>query len=342
MKKNISRRTVLKGMLMGGITTLALPILEMFLNDNGTAFANGSTLPTRFVLGFWGNGTRIDKWVPTMTGPNYPLSPVLKPYAPVQDYLSVVTGARCQIAGIVHHFGCAGMLSAAPYVAANVGTITTLGAPTMDQVVAASIGTTTRFKSLEIGIFSPTKSDEGTTLQYLSHNGPNDVNPPEYSPTALFKRLFGQSTLSASYGSVLDTVLADITSLRGRVSASDKQRLDAYFTQVRSIESSLTGTAGVACAPAIDPGADGGGLTTAAAITKRSNAMWSLINTALSCDLTRVVSIHYCGSSDCIQVPPEVFAGIPLYEGGSNPLPNDVTHGMTHNESTYDQPVVQA
>jgi hypothetical protein len=342
MKMPITRRTVLKGMMMGGVTTLALPILEMFLNSNGTAFADGAALPTRFVLMFWGNGTRIDKWVPSMTGTNYPLSPVLAPYAPVKDYLSVVTGTRCQIGGIVHHWGVAGMLSAAAYVSPTVGTVTTLSQPTIDQVVAASIGTSTRYKSLEVGVFSPTKSDEGTTLQYLSHNGPNNVNPAEYSPAALFQRLFGQSTLTQSYGSVLDTVLSDINSLSSRVSSADKARLDAYYTNLRTIETNLTPSASAACAPAVNPGDDSADMSTIALVTARSNAMWGLINTALSCDLTRVVSVHYCGSSDCIMVPPEVFQGIALYEGGSTPLPNDVTHGMTHNESTYDQPVVQA
>lgn len=342
MRRPISRRTLLRGLWMGGVTTVALPVLEMFLNTNATAFADGAALPTRFVLMFWGNGTRIKPFLPEQTGPGYALSPVLAPYAPVKDYLSVVSGTQCGIGGYVHHWGCAGMLSAAPYITSGTGTITTLSAPTIDQVVAQSIGQTTRFKSLEVGVLTPTKSDEGTTLKYLSHNGPNDVNPPQTSPRALYARLFGATALPSSYKSVLDTVLGDINSLKARVGTADKARLDAYTTQVRAIETNLSGGASPgSCAAAKDPGADSTALLTVAAITSRSNAMWDLINTALSCDLTRVVSVQYCGPSDCIQLPPEVFAATALYEGSSTPLLNDITHGMTHNESTFDQPVVQ-
>lgn len=344
MRYSISRRTVLRGMFMGGVTTLALPMLEMFLNTNATAYADGAPLPRRFVLMFWGNGTRIKPWLPTTLGANYQLSPVLAPYAPVKEYVSLVSGTRCNINGFVHHGGAAGILSAAPYISSGQGTITTMSAPTIDQVVAQSIGLNTRFKSLEIGVFSPTKMDEGTTLAYLSHNGPNDVNPPQTSPLALFGRLFGNTTMGMPkvYKSVLDTVLTDINSMKARVSAADKARLDSYTTRIRAIEMNLqTSGSPSACSAPKTPSGDTSALTTIAQVENRSNAMWDLINTALACDLTRVVSVQYCGPSDCIQVPAEVFADTPLYEGGSKPLANDITHGMTHNESTFDQPVVQ-
>lgn len=331
-------------MLFGGVTTVALPILEMFLNTNATAFADGTPLPRRFVLLFWGNGTRIKPWLPTTLGANYQLSPILAPYAPVKEYVSVVSGTRCNINGFVHHGGAAGILSGSPYLVSGQGIVTTMSAPTIDQVVAQSIGQGTRFKSLEVGVFSPTKADEGTTLAYLSHNGPNDVNPPQISPTALFARLFGGTTaaLPKTSSSVLDTVLSDINSLQAKVSAADKARLEAYTTRIRAIETNLQATESTAaCSAPRAPSADMAALTTVAQVTARSNAMWDLINTALACDLTRVVSVQYCGPSDCIQVPAEVFADTPLYEGGSKPLANDITHGMTHNESTFDQPVVQ-
>jgi hypothetical protein len=264
----------------------------------------------------------------------------LAPYAPVKDYVSVVTGLKCGIGGLVHHWGVAGMLSAAPYQSSGTGTMTTLSQPTFDQVIAKQIGSTTRFKSLELGIMTPTKSDEGTTLQYLSHNGPNSVNPAQPSPSALFKRLYGQNALSSSYGSVLDTVLVDIQALQKRLSASDRLRIDEFASQVRQIESSLQSGSSLSCPGVGDPGADSASVTTVAALTKRSQDMWSLMCAALACDLTRVISVQYCGPSDCVQVPPEVFSGVSLYEGGTKALANDVTHGMTHNESTFDQPVV--
>ena len=44
----MNRRRVLRGMLNGAAVTVALPILDVFLNSNGNAFADGSPLPVRF------------------------------------------------------------------------------------------------------------------------------------------------------------------------------------------------------------------------------------------------------------------------------------------------------
>ena len=53
---NMTRRRVLKGMLHGSAVTIALPLLDCFLNENGTAFASGAPLPLRFGTWSWGLG----------------------------------------------------------------------------------------------------------------------------------------------------------------------------------------------------------------------------------------------------------------------------------------------
>ena len=51
-RKRISRRDVLRGMLGGTAVTVGLPVLECFLNPNGTALAaTGAVLPP--VFGSW-------------------------------------------------------------------------------------------------------------------------------------------------------------------------------------------------------------------------------------------------------------------------------------------------
>ena len=45
--KKLSRRRILKGMLNGSAVTVALPLLDCFLNDNGTALASGVEMPVR-------------------------------------------------------------------------------------------------------------------------------------------------------------------------------------------------------------------------------------------------------------------------------------------------------
>jgi hypothetical protein len=56
MASHFNRRSVLKGMLGGAAVTVGLPVLDMFLDGNGVAFADGAKLPVRFGTYFWGLG----------------------------------------------------------------------------------------------------------------------------------------------------------------------------------------------------------------------------------------------------------------------------------------------
>src|SRR4051812_43903121 len=107
MRRNVlSRRTLLRGMLGGVMTAVALPTLEAMLNSHGTALADGNPLPQRIITWFFGNGVRLDRWVPKTQGPDYELSEELAPLAKVKPYLSVLTGFqnRCETL-ITHHEG---------------------------------------------------------------------------------------------------------------------------------------------------------------------------------------------------------------------------------------------
>ena len=57
--RTLSRRRLLRGMLNGGAVAVALPVLDCFLNENGSAFAStNAPLPTRFGTWFWGLGMK--------------------------------------------------------------------------------------------------------------------------------------------------------------------------------------------------------------------------------------------------------------------------------------------
>ena len=65
MKKRISRRTVLRGAVAGGAVGMGLPLLDCFLNENGTALAQGGgPIPVRFGTWFWGCGMNPARWAP--------------------------------------------------------------------------------------------------------------------------------------------------------------------------------------------------------------------------------------------------------------------------------------
>ena len=67
--------------------------------------------------------------------------------------------------------------------------VSTFKYPSIDQIAANHYmnETPTAYRSLEAAITRFRGTDEGTTFQHLSHNGPNDVNPSEESPQAMFE-----------------------------------------------------------------------------------------------------------------------------------------------------------
>src|SRR5665213_1638713 len=92
---NTNSRTILRGMLGGSAVTVGLPLLDCFLNTNGTAFAaTGAPLPVRFGTWFWGCGLNPGRWVPQKTGANYDTPAEIKVLEPFKDRLSVFSGFR--------------------------------------------------------------------------------------------------------------------------------------------------------------------------------------------------------------------------------------------------------
>ena len=64
----LSRRTVLRGLASGAAVSVGLPVLEAMLDTHGRALADGTPLPKRFGVFFWGNGVRLAQFVPSATG----------------------------------------------------------------------------------------------------------------------------------------------------------------------------------------------------------------------------------------------------------------------------------
>ncbi|HVR63063.1 MAG TPA: DUF1552 domain-containing protein [Polyangia bacterium] len=341
----MKRRTVLRGVLGGAGVSIGLPALEAMFNANGTAHADGTALPRRLGIFFWGNGAKLDRWDPTATGPNYPLSPELMPLTPVKDYVSVVSGTNVMTGNPQgHHAGTVGILSGSPMVvqaAAGAPFRSTFSAPSVDQVAAAKLYTGKGLKSLEVGISTRVNIKEGTTLQHLSHNGPDMPNPADYSAISVFNRLFGMG-FSAPGGmpvtdvtkklrrSVLDAVAVDISKLSTRVSTFDKQRLDEHTANIRELENRLQNDTVLPamCKPPMagtisdNPDQNGNEM-----LAEKTQAMSDLIAMAFACDQTRVFSMMYSGSTAFT-----MFWQTMASEGH---------HSMTHDEAGA-QPLVHA
>jgi hypothetical protein len=334
----MDRRTFLRGTLAGGAKiAIGLPLLEAMLNNSGTALAQDRPLPKRFGVFFFGNGRGVeaDKWRPSTQGAGWTPSLELAPLSELKDYVSVVTGMNAKLANSPqgHHKGSAAILSGYDFVtqpANNAPYRSTFAKPSIDQIAAAAIGTGTAFKSLEIGVSRRVITGEGTTIQYISHNGPDSANPPELNPRALFDRIFtgasaqpmaatpADAVLRELKKSVLDTVLEDLSAMRQRVGTADKARLDQHTESVRAIERRLAADpalAGPLCNNATPP-AELMAMNNREPIEERMNAMGDLLALAMSCDVSRVFSIQFSGSA----------AGPVFWQVGADRGHHDISH----------------
>src|SRR5690349_12939878 len=178
--KALHRRTVLRGMLATGAAVgIPLPLLEIMLNQNGTALAqSGAPLSPLYVTWFFGNGSLPGRWKPAATGSGaaWQLSPQLQPLAGVKSHLTVVSGLenKLVVGGVEHPTGSAGATTGAPLSGDAVR------AASIDQIVADQISAGALFRSIELGVTPATPGGPQHTLHSVSHSGPNERNSPEF------------------------------------------------------------------------------------------------------------------------------------------------------------------
>ena len=316
-RKGLSRRTVLRGMVGGVAATVGLPVLDAMLDDTGGALAQGAPLPTRFGLWFWGNGIRREHWIPDGIGagwrPREELAPLVD--AGLRPWLSVISGLEIKTANHPHHSGMTGILTGARYHQVGVTRdtiVSTFAHPSVDQIAADLIaaqqpgGADRPYRSLEAAVCRFRGTDEGTTFQHLSHNGPNDVNPSEYAPRRMYDRLFGQGPggpqIDLARRSVLDAVTGRIRGLQQTVGARDARRLERHFESVRAIERRLA-AAPAECRVPDRPG-DFPDLEGREQIAEKNAAQSALMAYALACDFTRAFSVMFsCAGSGVVVWP---------------------------------------
>ena len=298
----LDRRTLLRGAISGSAVALGLPALEIMLDGNGEAFAaTGLPMPDRFGVWFWGNGVRPETWIPTGGSPWTP-SAALQPLAALVPYVSVATGFDMKTAPYhPHHSGMTGIMTGQSFY--KVGDvrdtiISTFSRQSVDQDAADWFSGQSAFRSLELGVCRFTGTDEGTTFQHLSHNGPNNPNPSEYSPLAAYTRLFSGPTdaaLTIARTSVLSGVSSQIDRLKKRLGARDIERLDQHLESVRSLETRLL-TEPAACDPGVAP-VDLYDIGLPELIAEKNALMADVLVLALACDLTRAFSFQFsvCG-----------------------------------------------
>jgi hypothetical protein len=242
-RKHLSRRTFLRG---AGVA-VGLPLLDAMI-PAWTALAQTAASPKpRMGFLYLPHGAIMEQWTPAAEGVNFELPPILKPLAPFQKQLTIVSGLENKpaIAPPVHALNPGTWLSCVTPRASQEP----YGGVTVDQIAAALIGQETPLPSLEVateGRGGGGACDRSYGCSYggtISFRTPSTPLPMEADPRKLFEKLFGQGdtpqerkAIGKQYASILDLITQEAADLQRRLDAPDRARLGDYLESVREIE----------------------------------------------------------------------------------------------------------
>jgi len=231
------RRTFLKGT---GIS-LALPWLDaMSVHANSATNAGAiapSETPRRAVFGFFGLGINGRDFTPADAGPDYTLTPILKPLEVHRKDFTVLSGLRLTHSG--GHVGDRTFLTGTNTRSAG-GKLRV----SCDQELAAAIGRDTRYPSLSLGIRRGTGFG-GYQDHTISWSPAGMPIPAENRPHVLFDLLFRPDTPATltqreaeftRRSSVLDSLRVEARKLEDSLGKGDRQKLEEYLTGIRDLE----------------------------------------------------------------------------------------------------------
>lgn len=332
MRRAISRRGVLRGMLQGAAVTVGVPLLDCFLNENGSAYANGVRMPIRFGTWYWGLGTNKGLSTPLAAGAGYDMRGELAALQPFKEQINYFSRFGTSTDGrpnFVHHSGV-GLLRCGQAPLDNQS----LPNQTIDVTIADSIGITNRFSSLQM-------TATGDRSHSYSARGPHAVSPPEISAVQLYQRVFGsefQDPNSPNFTpnpdimlrkSVLSAVLEDSTRLKKQLGSADRRRLDEYFTSIRDMENRLglmlqKPPPAEACYHPDAPSEVSAG-TNWDLLSNRHEAMTDVLVAALACNQTRVFNMIYS------------WSGADTTKKGLSTNHHTLTHEEARNDEGYQE-----
>jgi len=232
----ISRRAVLRGVGCA----VSLPWLESLhaLADTPAA----SAFPKRFGVIFLGNGVNEDHWSAEGSGAAMKLSRTLEPLEPLKQKVNVIDGLFVKaLTGQGIHPAQTGSLLSGAHIAK--GAIIQSGI-SVDQMIASRIDDTPQ-SSIVLACDQPMTGFHETnfSMAYSSHiswQSPDSPVPVEVYPSLAWDSFFDNrgSLLNIR---ILDRVKDRAQALAGKVSASDRSKLDEYLTSVREVEKRVEG-----------------------------------------------------------------------------------------------------
>src|ERR671915_1039926 len=227
-KKHLSRRTFLRG---AGVA-VGLPLLDAMVPSLTALAQTAAARKPRLGFLYLPHGAIMEQWTPAAEGAAFELSPILKPLAPFQKQLTIVSGLENKptIAPPVHALNPGTWLSCVTPRASQEP----YAGITIDQMAAAQIGQDTPLPSVEVATEGRGGNGGACDRNYgcsygatISFRSPTTPLPMESDPRKLFERLFGQGdtaqerqAISRQYASILDLVSRDAADLQRTLDAA--------------------------------------------------------------------------------------------------------------------------
>jgi hypothetical protein len=230
----LTRRAFLRG---AGVS-IALPWMESFRVWGQDPAKNEA--PVRLAVLFAGNGFHRTEWWARGEGRGMQLGKVLEPLDKVKEKLVFLRGLYNQHSGKggIHSAMTGDLLTGA--VLEGGGGIRS--GISFDQLAAQKTAGATKVPSLVLGCeASMSALHKGYSMIYSSHiswSSPTTPTPLELYPALAFDRMF-RDDVGKGDESVLDQVREEAKSLGGKVSRTDKAKLDEYLNSVREVETRI-------------------------------------------------------------------------------------------------------
>lgn len=247
-RKALSRRTVLR--TLGA--SVPLPLLDAMVPALTALQRTAAQPPLRFGAVYVPNGVIPGRWFPTTDGRSFEWSPTLEPLKAFREQLLILSGLDSVPPPPPGERQYNNHADASTRFLTDVTPSRTLRAGvSVDQIAARTLSRDSALPSLELAlesVDSGTSCDFGRSCVYtgtIAWAGPTQPLPMEHDPSAAFVRLFGDGVGTdpatrratvARKSSILDSLLGEVATLRGKVSPSDQVRIAGYLDSVRDVE----------------------------------------------------------------------------------------------------------
>jgi hypothetical protein len=287
-------------MLRGAGACLALPWLDAMMPAKTCA---QGMAPKRFFALFYPNGRDPGRWDPPAGTLNAMALPeslrdltgfaaegIWPMGASIVADTTIVSGINHSAVAKEIHIPCMALMAHKPGA-----TNATASAPSLDQFIATKIAGDTPYRTLTLGATPSTDIAQGN----ISWRAAGQVETVDRDPARLFERLFAKVTIGGDpaaaerarlrRASVLDFVREDAKRLNARLGAADRMRVEQYLTSISELEKQVQTAPAQGCqTPAAPMGRGDWHL--------KAKQFIDLAVVALSCDMSRVVTLQY---SDC-------------------------------------------